>query len=80
MLYGEVRPSGHFRFVNFGHPPPLLFCAERRRFLEIDRDRMVQFFPLGLEVPEDHPDREEVFLDALQAAAGRPTRILRRSP
>jgi serine phosphatase RsbU (regulator of sigma subunit) len=61
MLYGEVRPSGHFRFVNFGHPPPLLFCAERRRFLEIDRDRMVQFFPLGLEVPEDHPDRKRYF-------------------
>src|SRR6266849_2384221 len=28
MLYGEVRPSGHFRFVNFGHPPPLVFSAE----------------------------------------------------
>src|SRR5215475_8710971 len=20
MVYGEIRPSGHFRFVNFGHP------------------------------------------------------------
>jgi serine phosphatase RsbU (regulator of sigma subunit) len=61
MLYGEVRPSGHFRFVNFGHPPPLLFCAKRRKFLEIDRGRMVQFLPLGLEVPEDHPDRKRYF-------------------
>jgi serine phosphatase RsbU (regulator of sigma subunit) len=61
MLYGEVRPSGHFRFVNFGHPPPLLFCAARRTFLEIDRGRTVQFFPLGLEVPEDHPDRKRYF-------------------
>jgi hypothetical protein len=25
MLYGEVHPDGHFRFVNFGHPPPLVF-------------------------------------------------------
>jgi serine phosphatase RsbU (regulator of sigma subunit) len=58
MLYGEVRPSGHFRFVNFGHPPPLLFSEQRRKFLEVDRDRMVQFLPLGLEVPEDHPDRK----------------------
>src|SRR5262249_40473188 len=32
MLYGEVRPSGHFRFVNFGHPPPLLFSAQSGRF------------------------------------------------
>jgi serine phosphatase RsbU (regulator of sigma subunit) len=61
MLYGEIRPSGHFRFVNFGHPPPLLFCAQRGTFLEIDRGRMVQFLPLGLEVPEDHPDRKRYF-------------------
>jgi len=58
MLYGEVHPSGHFRFVNFGHPPPLLFSAGAGKFTEVDRDRMVQFLPLGLEVPEDHPDRK----------------------
>src|SRR6478672_5881246 len=57
MLYGEVHPSGHFRFVNFGHPPPLLFSARTQKFAEVDQDRMVQFLPLGLEVPEDHPDR-----------------------
>jgi len=58
MLYGEVHSSGHFRFVNFGHPPPLLFSAQERKFTEIDRQRMAQFLPLGLEVPEDHPDRK----------------------
>jgi serine phosphatase RsbU (regulator of sigma subunit) len=57
MLYGEVHPSGHFRFINFGHPPPLVFSASRRKFTQIDRRRMVQFPPLGLEIPEDHPDR-----------------------
>jgi serine phosphatase RsbU (regulator of sigma subunit) len=57
MLYGEVRPYGHFRFVNFGHPPPLVFSAEYRRFMEIDKSRVVQFLPLGLQIPEDHPDR-----------------------
>jgi serine phosphatase RsbU (regulator of sigma subunit) len=61
MLYGEVRPSGHFRFVNFGHPPPLVFSAQRRKFIEIDKDAMVRFLPLGLEVPEDHPDRKRYF-------------------
>jgi serine phosphatase RsbU (regulator of sigma subunit) len=61
MLYGEVHPSGHFRFVNFGHPPPLVFCARDGKFREIDRDRMVQFLPLGLEVPEDYPDRRRYF-------------------
>jgi serine phosphatase RsbU (regulator of sigma subunit) len=57
MIYGEVRPSGHFRFVNFGHPPPLLFCAATGKFMRVDRRRMVQFLPLGLHIPADHPDR-----------------------
>jgi serine phosphatase RsbU (regulator of sigma subunit) len=57
MLYGELRPYGFFRFVNFGHPPPLVFSAEYRKFMDIDRSRMVQFLPLGVQIPEDHPDR-----------------------
>ena len=57
MLYGEVHPYGSFRFVNFGHPPPLVFSAEFRKFMEIDKRRMVQFLPLGLQIPEDDPDR-----------------------
>ncbi|HKB92054.1 MAG TPA: PP2C family protein-serine/threonine phosphatase [Opitutaceae bacterium] len=57
MLYGEVRPFGNFRFVNFGHPPPLVFSAEYRKFMDIDKSRMVQFLPLGVQIPEDHPDR-----------------------
>ena len=61
MLYGEVHPFGYFRFVNFGHPPPLVFSAEYRKFVELDKDRMVQFLPLGLQIPSDHPDRKRYF-------------------
>jgi len=61
MIYGELRPNGQFRFVNFGHPPPLIFSAEYERFMEIDKDQMVRFPPLGLEIPEDHPDRNKYF-------------------
>src|SRR5207249_4352886 len=57
MLYGEVHPYGYFRFVNFGHPPPLVFSAEYRKFMDIDKSRMVQFLPLGLQLAEDDPDR-----------------------
>jgi serine phosphatase RsbU (regulator of sigma subunit) len=57
LLYGEIRPSGKFRFVNFGHPPPLVYSAEFGKFVELDRSRMVQFLPLGLQIPADHPDR-----------------------
>src|SRR6201982_1791778 len=61
MLYGEVRPNGHFRFVNFGHLPPLVFSAEYRKFMDIDKSRMVQFSALGLQIPDDHPDHTRYF-------------------
>ncbi len=61
MLYGEVRPGGHFRFVNFGHPPPLVFSVECRKFVRIDEDRMVRFLPLGVQIPADHPDRKKYY-------------------
>src|SRR5881397_3906438 len=61
MLYGEVRPGGLFRFVNFGHPPPLVFSAEYRKFMKIDEGHMVQFFALGLQIPADHPDHNKYY-------------------
>jgi len=66
MLYGEMRPDGLFRFVNFGHPPPLVFSSEFNKFMEIGQARMVQFPPLGLEIPEDHPDRNKYFSISLR--------------
>jgi serine phosphatase RsbU (regulator of sigma subunit) len=61
MLYGEIHPRGYFRFVNFGHPPPLVFSAEYRKFMPIPRDHMVQFLPLGLQIPDDDPDRNRYY-------------------
>jgi serine phosphatase RsbU (regulator of sigma subunit) len=57
MVYGEICADGLFRFVSFGHPPPLVFSAEYGKFMDIGWERMVQFPSLGLEIPEDHPDR-----------------------
>jgi serine phosphatase RsbU (regulator of sigma subunit) len=61
MLYGEVHPYGYFRFVNYGHPPPLVFSAKYNKFMKLNKDDMVQFLPLGLQLPEDHPDRKRYF-------------------
>jgi serine phosphatase RsbU (regulator of sigma subunit) len=61
MLYGEVRPGGQFRFVNFGHPPPLVFSAEYSELVKVDNARMVQFLALGLQVGADHPDRKRYY-------------------
>jgi len=61
MLYGEVRPGGRFRFVNFGHPPPLVYSAEFSKLVHIDDAYMVQFLALGLQLPADHPDRKKYY-------------------
>ena len=61
MIYGEVRPGGYFRFANFGHPPPLVFSAEYRKFMDIHESCMVQFLALGLQIPADHPDRKRYY-------------------
>lgn len=57
MMYGEIHPDGLFRFVNFGHPPPLIFSAEYGRFMEIKKCCVAQFPALGLAIPADHPDQ-----------------------
>jgi serine phosphatase RsbU (regulator of sigma subunit) len=61
MIYGEIRPGGEFRFANFGHPPPLVFSAEYRKFMNIEESRMVQFLALGLQIPADHPDHKKYY-------------------
>ncbi|MGC1782265.1 MAG: PP2C family protein-serine/threonine phosphatase [Acidobacteriaceae bacterium] len=68
MLYWEIRPDGLFHFVNFGHPPPLVFSAEYGRFMEIQNDGMAQFPALGLGIPEDHPDRSRYFSITVRAS------------
>src|SRR5437660_2108098 len=66
MLYGEIRPEGHFRFVNFGSPPPLVFSEEFGLFMPMNTDQLAQFPALGLEIPEDHPDRNKYFSMAVR--------------
>jgi hypothetical protein len=66
MIYGEICPDGHFRFVNFGSPPPLVFSAEFGCFAPMNTDQLVQFPALGLEIPEDNPDRNKYYSLALR--------------
>jgi len=66
MIYGEIRSNGRFRFANFGHPPPLVFSAESCGFKNIQDSQMAHFLALGLEIPEDHPDRMKYYSLALR--------------
>jgi serine phosphatase RsbU (regulator of sigma subunit) len=66
MLYGEIHPSGSFRFANFGHPPPLVFSAKCSRLLAVHDDQMAQYLALGLQLPADHPDLRRYFSMSLR--------------
>jgi len=68
MIYGEIRPSGHFRFVNFGSPPPLIFSAEYGRFMPMNTDHLVQF-QRSVGNSEDHPDRNKYLSMAVRPKA-----------
>jgi serine/threonine protein phosphatase PrpC len=38
-----------------------VFSGEHRKFMSIDESRMVRFLALGLQIPEDHPDRKRYY-------------------
>jgi serine phosphatase RsbU (regulator of sigma subunit) len=56
LLYGEIWDTGRFRFVNAGHPPPLVFSREYDRFVDISPDRMRSYPPIGLQPTEGSAD------------------------
>jgi len=57
MIYGEIADTGRFRFVNAGHPAPLVFSREFGCFVHISEDRLVSFPPIGLQPSEEQEDR-----------------------
>lgn len=48
MIYGEISESGKFLFVSAGHPDPLVFCSASNRFMEIPKDKIVRYPPIGV--------------------------------
>jgi serine phosphatase RsbU (regulator of sigma subunit) len=56
LIYGEISHTGRFRFVNAGHPPPLVFSREYNCFVEISLDRLLIYPPIGLQPSEDYAD------------------------
>jgi len=57
MIYGEINEDGQFRFVTAGHHPPAVFSREFGRFVEISKDRLISFPPVGMLPSDSDPDR-----------------------
>ncbi len=47
MIYGEIWDDGHFRFVNAGHPPPVVFSSRYDKLVDISFGQVVHFPPIG---------------------------------
>ncbi|MBN1567604.1 MAG: serine/threonine-protein phosphatase [Acidobacteria bacterium] len=56
LIYGEISHTGRFRFINAGHPMPLVFSREYDRFVDISPDRLKSYAPIGLQPTEDLAD------------------------
>jgi len=56
LIYGEISHTGRFRFVNAGHPLPLVFSREFDRFVDISPKRLISYPPIGLQPTEDNAD------------------------
>jgi serine phosphatase RsbU (regulator of sigma subunit) len=56
LIYGEISHTGRFRFVNAGHPLPLVFSREYDCFVDISADRLVSYPPIGLQPTEGQAD------------------------
>ena len=56
LIYGEISHTGRFRFVNAGHPLPLVFSREYDCFVDISATRLVSYPPIGLQPTEGHAD------------------------
>jgi serine phosphatase RsbU (regulator of sigma subunit) len=56
LIYGEISHTGRFRFVNAGHPLPLVFSREYDCFVDISANRLVSYPPIGLQPTEGHAD------------------------
>jgi len=48
MIYGEIFESGKFLFISAGHPDPLVFCNKSDRLMEIPKEKIFRFPPIGV--------------------------------
>jgi len=47
LLYGEIDDRGKFRFINAGHPAPIVFSYKKNKVFRIDKKSIINFPPIG---------------------------------
>ncbi|MGE5342347.1 MAG: PP2C family protein-serine/threonine phosphatase [Candidatus Omnitrophota bacterium] len=52
LIYGEIWDNGNFRFLNAGHPMPVVFSYKLNKLIKICRDQVIHYPPMGM-LPSD---------------------------
>jgi serine phosphatase RsbU (regulator of sigma subunit) len=47
LIYGEISEAGKFRFINAGHPLPIVFSSKNDKLIKVCFERMYRFPPIG---------------------------------
>jgi len=61
LLYGEIWDNGNFRFVNAGHPPPVVFSNKYEKIIKICHHQVIHFPPIGTLPSGDDIDSSRYF-------------------
>jgi serine phosphatase RsbU (regulator of sigma subunit) len=61
LIYGEIWDDGSFRFVNAGHPPPVIFSNKFDKLIKVCNDQIVNFPPIGTLPSRDDIDSSKLF-------------------
>ncbi|MCP4217875.1 MAG: serine/threonine-protein phosphatase, partial [bacterium] len=56
LIYGEIYEGGRFRFLNAGHPPPVIFSNRMDKLINICKQRVAHYPPIGTLPPKDDID------------------------
>jgi len=61
LIYGEIWDDGGFRFVDAGHPPPVVFSKKFDKLIKVCNDQIVNFPPIGTMPSDDDIDSSKLF-------------------
>jgi sigma-B regulation protein RsbU (phosphoserine phosphatase) len=61
LIYGEIWDDGSFRFVNAGHPPPVVFSNKYDKLIKVCNDQILNFPPIGTMPSGDDIDSGRLF-------------------
>ncbi len=56
LIYGEIYEGGKFRFINAGHPLPVVFSSQYDKLIKVGGGRVIHFPPIGTLPSKDDID------------------------